>query len=828
MKKQKKLVKRIVALGLVAVLLAALYVFVFGRSDDDVSPIVLKEINIISYFGITGESTTEEDIRIVERDLNNTIMTNGYAVKLFLAPEEDYGKMIASAKEVIAACKEDETLTYDFDFENSEFKTISKEERPYIRYDQDVIMNTLNDDLEKKNIYPNTLSLDVVLYTDFDEYYLDASAGYLVDLNVALSGEMISLNKSIPQVFFNAVKVGEDEASAKVFGIPTVRAVGEYEFLVFDQDLLDYYTDVITSSEEGIANHEYGFSQNQMLYLSELETYLNYVSKNDYEGTKVVPLLNTPNSFVTSDGYNIEMLGASLAVDSSGNLIVPYQNAAIGNPQFVDHYKTVAVYRSLGYLAESFDEELLKEKIMNEKFAVAFYSGTKGEMDALVNEVAGEDGEGKNLVYNVYSKPLATSQEICKAVTCVHSATGYGNKDYEDYAINFIRLLNGVNGEIDIKNLLLYGANGVNYTLNNSGEVILPTTTDGEKGQTYSMDTLYTGHTFHAFPSVDKGISLEGIEIEKQHNLELQESYFTGFSLATKAYSVKDYAGNTVSIEGVDYQQVLEEVVSEFYKEYINGELFAFDATDPDYMAANEDQIKQRIHNEIINSYKAKLSEANRLKMEASILADKDMVEALEKETSSAADTDLKNYITEQLKLEATGTTSVENAYVVPEEDVTAAIEEGRFDAEDKWDEFYEKRYEEKLKNRVDDLCEGYEGTPEYQELVAKYPDTADYAAEYEKEYSEKKDYYFTRFLENEISAKMDDFNANDFHQQINAAIAEANSERIAEIAIQYPFVDAQQLTFCDTYTAENSAERTGALALFQEQYYALKGEPDA
>ncbi|MBQ3194918.1 MAG: hypothetical protein IJB65_00470 [Clostridia bacterium] len=828
MKKQKKLVKRIIALGLVAVLVAALYVFVFGRSNDKVTKIVLPEIPVISYFGITGETTTQEDIRIVERDLNNVIMTNGYAVKLFLAPEEDYGKMIDSAKQVIEACREDESLTYEFDFENSEFKTISKEERPYIRYDQDVVMNTLNDEKEKKNIYPNTLSMDIVLYTDFDEYYLDASEGHLVDLDAALTnseGEMISLNKSIPAVFLNAVKVGESEAAANVYGIPTVRAVGEYEFLVFDQDLLDYYTNLITDVADGKDNYEFGFSKNQMRYLSELETYLNYVSKNDYEGEKIIPLLNTPNTFVTSDGYNMEMLGSSLAVDSSGNLVVPFQAAALGNAQFVNHYKTVAVYRSLGYVAEAFDEELLEEKLINEKFAVAFFKGTKGEMDALVKAAAGEDGaEGKNLVYNIYSKPLATSQEICQAVTSVQSSAGYGNSDYEAYAINFLRLLNGVNGEVDIKNLLLYGANGVNYTLNNSGEVILPTTTEGQQGQTYSMDTLYTGHTFHAFPSVDKGISLESIEQEKQHNLELQESYFTGFSLAVKAYSVKDYAGNTVSIEGVDYQQVLEDVVAEFYNEYINGELFAFDATDPEYMAANEDQIKQRIKDEIIKAYKAKLSADNRLKVEAEVLADKDMVEALEEAALTAAEKDQKNYVTEQLKLEATGTTSVENAYVVPDEDITAALEEGRFDCEKYLKERLEVRYEEQLKNKVDDLCEGYEGTPEYQEMVANYTETEAYSEQYDKEYSEKKDYYFTRFLENEITAKMDEFNQNDFNQRVLDAFASANSARIAEIAIQYPFVDSAQLTFCDTYTAEGS----GALAMFREQYYALKGEPDA
>lgn len=828
MKKKNKLVKRIVALGLVAVIVAVAYVFIFGRNNDKVTKIVLDEIPIISYFGITGETTTEADIIVVERDLNNTIMTNGYAVKLFLAPEDRYDHMIETAKQVIEAFKENPKTSYTFDYATSTFAVVEDVESTPIRYDQDVVMAKLE---AGENIYPNTLSLDVMLYTDFDEYYLDASAGWLVDLDAALTnaeGEMISLNKSIPAVFLNAVKVGESEAAASVYGIPTVRAVGEYEFLVFDQKLLDYYSELLISSDED--GKEFGFSKNQMLYLSELEQYLRYVKNNEGpEGAEIVPLLNTPSTFTIDADYMMEMLeGNSLAADSNGYIMTPYSDIT----KFTPHYVTITKYRSLGFISDIYmDEpedsaekkEWLADKLINEDYAVAYYTGTKDEIEAIIEEAAGEDGSGKELVYNVYSKPIATSQEICNSVFSIHGANGYGNSDYEAYAINFLRLLNGVNGEIDIKNLLLYGANGVNYTLNNNGEVILPTTMEGEEGQTYAMDNLYTGHTFHAFPSEDKGISTESIDSQKEHNKALQESLLSGFSLAVRAYSVKNYAGEMVSIEGVDYQQVLNEVVDEFYSEYMNGLMFSVPATDEEYIKENEEKIKQTIRTSLINAYTELLIEEKTAAEKADVMADADFIaskkataETIAKETF--IDETRKAMIAEyQAKQEAAGTT-VDTTWTPAEEDVTAAVDSFKYLSEDYLADLVQAQIDTFIKMEVDGRVSGYQDTPEFAAKMSAYTDRPEFEAEIEDTYVKKGDEYLAKFIEQAISAQIEEFAMVEFFAMVEEAFAEANSLRIAEIAREYPFVDVSGLSFCFSYN--------DAKMLFENQYYGLKGEP--
>ncbi len=830
MKKQKKLVKRIVALGLVAVLVAALCVFIFGRNNDTVTKIVLPEIPVISYFGITGETTTEEDIIVVERDLNNTIMTNGYAVKLFLAPESRYNHMLETAKQVIEAYKEDPKTTYTFDYATSTFTPVSDGESNYIRYDQDVVMHKLE---AGENIYPNTLSLDVVLYTDYDEYYLDASEGKLVDLDAALTnaeGEMISLNKSIPAVFLNAVKVGETEAAASVYGIPTVRAVGQYEFLVFDQDVLDYYSELLTTPVEGEENYEFGFSKNQMKYFAELEEYLRYVKQHaGPDGNEIIPLLNTPSTFTIDADYKIEMLeGNSLAADTNGYIMSPYTNIT----KFVPHYVTVTKYRSLGYIADVFDAEaetaeekkaLLEEKMLNETFATAFYTGTVGEIEKLIKEAAGENGEGKNLVYNIYSKPIATSQEICQALFCIHGANGYGNADYESYAVNFIRLLNGVNGEVDIKNLLLYGANGVNYTLNNNGEVVLPTVIEGQEGQTYSMDTLYTGHTFHAFPSADKGITVEGIELEKQHNQALEESFLSGFSLAVRTYAVKDYEGNTISIEGVDYQAVLNSVVDQFYSDYVNGKLFAVDATNPEFLQENEEKIRETIEEAIIAEYKKYLVDTKTEAVRAEIVADEDFIS----EKTSSAQTIAQDMLYEATmnamiaeykeKQEATGGT-VDPNYAPDSEAIKKAVEENKYFPATYIDTLFEDELNKFIDMELRSRMSGYENTLEFGSLMDAYLTSEEFAAEKEERYAEDYDDYLGKYLEQTVSEKIENFAMVDFYSIVEEQFAIANSQRIAEIAREYPFVDVSGLTFCFTYNE--------AKTLFENQYYALKGEP--
>ena len=81
-----------------------------------------------------------------------------------------------------------------------------------------------------------------------------------------------------------------------------------------------------------------------------------------------------------------------------------------------------------------------------------------------------------------------------------------------------------------------------------------------------------------------------------------------------------------------------------------------------------------------------------------------------------------------------------------------------------------------------------------------------------------KGDEYLAKFIEQAISAQIEEFAMVEFFAMVEEAFAEANSLRIAEIAREYPFVDVSGLSFCFSYN--------DAKMLFENQYYGLKGEP--
>lgn len=795
---KKKWVKRGILIGILAIAIAVVVFFV--SKDKGVSEIKLPELPVLSYFGITDESTTVEDIRIVERDMNNILISNGYGVKLYLAPEDRYDTMLASAKEMMAAYNENldtnkYAFKYSFDYATSTFSWECDADtvQEYCVYNQDTLIERLDANLDN---YPNTPSIDIVLYTDYADYYTAAMAGELVDLDAALSSEASDLKHSIPQVFLDAVKVGTSEASASVFGIPSVQLVGKYEFIVFDQDLLDKYSEQVTANN-GDDSFKAGFSKNQMLTLYDLEEYLAVVNADTESG--VYPLLNGPTTpMYTSTGAAGDwevMAGNVFAADYSKNFEIPYTY-----PAFYYNYTTITKYRSMGYMAPS------DADIKSADFAVAFYVGTVSELEALIEET------GKNLVYNVYSKPIATSEEIGEAVFTVHSANGGGTADYEDFATNFVRLLNRTSGETDIKNILLYGANGINYTLSNENEVIYA------NGNTYSMNNLYTGHTFHAHASDKDGAGVDYIEAAKKHNFDLVISKFSGFNPVNRNYSEKDLDGNSVKIAGVDYIAVMAEVISKYSDAFLDGSLCAIDATDPEYIKSVEADIRA----DLAEKLESEFIEALRLKkyaeFEVNLRADASWMSTTKNNAATSAEVAVLEQAEKDMISDYNESAGEDAEAFVPTED---EIAKHREDNAAYYDALYDEKYEASIATAITVECKtlwaDYQLSVDYAMLVEEHINSAEYADEFDVRLVEEYDELFARNLETQIGASLDEFSAQ-LTEELNTAIAYANAEFLAEVTANYPYVDIEELTVF------NSAAEVMA-TLYKTQYADLKGE---
>lgn len=838
MKEKKKLTQRLIIWGLVvAVLVTGLYM-VFGRTSE-ATAIKLAELPVLGFFGIRDESTTETDIRRVEIELNNTLISQDYAVKLFLATEDNYDHMIDTAKNVISAYKENKDgagygFTYSFDYATSTFSYECGEDivTPSFVYNQDTIMETLEAD---KDIFPNVLSMDIVLYTDYDKYYDDAMASRLVDLDTYLStsgGTANDLTKTISQEFLEAVRVGSTKGNTSVFGIPSVHEVGQYEFMVFDQEVLDKYSAMIKSEKPGSV----GFSKQQMYSLEDLEDYLRYITAaNSAEGTddadKLIPMLNTPSTCGVLELTD----GGALGVSASGEIMLPYSYAL-----YTDYYATITEYRSLGYVVNDDTRSLriaTEDDIVNEEYAVAFFCGTISEMKSLVEKAAGDDADNpeRQLVYNIYSYPIATSQEIGEAIFAISSGTGYGNADNEKNAVNFIRLLNGNVGGSDIKNILLYGGDNVHYSLSNDGKVIPVQTYDDGVDMTYSMSDVYTGHTFHALPSDVKGISAETIANASEHNSNLVLSLLAGYSPTEKTFTIKDYAGHSTTLNDtpivfedengesvtleLSYFDAIEEVVAEFYSAYVSGYLFYVDANSDEYRNTQDSAMLARLEDEMLDEFKASVQENYYDEKWAALTAEE--IASYEEQAKVNTESELKEQFKNEILAErqAAAEEKGETNYST---NVTDEEIQARLDAYDST--LLATKIKEKYTTLVESAIKveyvAYTSSYDYTLLIDNYVASAEYLAERDARFDSEYDDLLSETLHSQLSDSILNYGSEVVVPAINAKFAEINAEFIALLTVHYPYVDVDEdITLYTTF-------EDAFLGLYQSQYYTLKGQP--
>ncbi len=630
--KNKKLLKKIIIWGLVVAIIGGVVAFLATRGDET-TEIVLEPVSVFSVYLPTGDDTTEEDIIKVERDINNTLLIEANcAVKFYVAPIDRYDSMIASAKEMMLAYNENNAKSvdekmgfeYKFNFATSTFtwKCDETAVTPEVVYNSDTVIELLDKGIE---IYPNNPSIDIALMMDYSDYYEAYANGELVRLDTLLENEIKELKQSIPPVLFNAVAT--ETGNKGIYGIPTVRPIGEYEYMVFNKELLD----------------KYGVDKNQMSTVEDLGAYLETVANG--ENGAVIPLLNTPSTSY----YEMYNGKHSLGVTENGQMVFPYADVA-----FQKYYLTLARYRSFGYIGET------DADIESSNYAVAFFKGTKAEVEAFI------EASETELVYNggddgskPFAKPLATDTEVGEAIYCVYgapyssfAADAATSSSDQKKAVDFLRLLNkkSAKGTSDIKNILLYGAPSLHYTISDvDGNVVLL----NENGKhTYFMYNLYTGNTFHAYNCTEGGyyttdkIKEDGLK----HNLDLVLSKYTGFVVDDATFMFKDDSDKNVVVNGIDYLGIVDEVCEKYYVDYINGTTGAIDIAEFDTTVSV--QIRESIIDAVVSERKKAFEEALTAKFQAEIEADENRMQVIIRDAETNASETIYNTAKAELEAE--------------------------------------------------------------------------------------------------------------------------------------------------------------------------------
>ncbi len=373
----------------------------------------------------------------------------------------------------------------------SEYDRLAKMVFGYDRNKVDENGNTVKDEkgnpiVEKvaPEIVLSEPQIDIFLVNSSDKYIELAASGRLAKLDDYLKNEAKLITSNVYPTF----TTGATSVANGLYGIPVNKAIGEYEYLVFNKELLD----------------KYGVNAEDLKTIGALEGYLATIAANE---PGVVPL-------ALSDGgvspqfyeYYLEEGGA---LGAKYNVYGVFANSPFSeNADEVvkTHFQKIREYRLAGYIPATYVE--------GTPFAVDV---RKGYADS---PAKWSEEDGTEYVCQIYKRPVATTENTLDSMFVV-SATSRNPAR----ATEIITLFN-TNAEL--ANILQYGIEEEHYYMitEDSGEKKISVKTNGG----YYMNNDYTGHHYIKKPVAGQSDRTEAF---KQQNLDSLLSMFYGFNADT-------------------------------------------------------------------------------------------------------------------------------------------------------------------------------------------------------------------------------------------------------------------------------------------------------
>lgn len=336
--------------------------------------------------------------------------------------------------------------------------------------------------------YPNVhdFQVDIMYLGQYDRYVTYVRNGWLKDLNVVKEENALKLNSYISTALMNAAL-----RQGMLYAFPNNHGVGEYVYLVADAAMMDSYGSLGTAS----------------IYDTTFQNYLDFVYNNYSDAeNKVYPIYSETGTVDINYTHYW-----SFDIDSVAN--VPLLNNTTFN-LFGSNYS--------GKKKLDCNNLLTDASYMKRLAAKKHYENTEGYLTtdpnakAAVRIVKGgwelkQKYEAEGYKVLVMQNPTMTTEEIYGSMFAIGSHTVSASLS--------AAVITYLNTNEELRNILLYGVEGVNYTLEkvtvNEKEYsyAVPTVDN-----IYQMDVSKTGNEFIAYPN--SADSVLQWEYDKQQNLD--------------------------------------------------------------------------------------------------------------------------------------------------------------------------------------------------------------------------------------------------------------------------------------------------------------------
>ena len=331
---------------------------------------------------------------------------------------------------------------------------------------------------------------DIVLVTGKDMYNKYIENKWIVGLNSHLTGTYKVLNTKILDVVKEKLKV-----EGEIYGIPSLRGMGEYTYLSVNKEALAYYN-INESDIDSISDVRTLFLQMQNAGTGHgLDKW-----QDKYANTTFSPILNKKEDFVYP---TVKYLSRDGSFSLAGAL---YEKDSVFGNHTVNN-----VLLSANLLSSDDYSHFLETEYLASKNG---YYGTGTEAEYLVGLCKGDYSlrfSDPDYYYCAVDNPVLTEDEVFESLLCVSAFSSQAKRSVE-----IIQELMTNNTRTGLLNILLYGVSQENYTLEN-GVVNL------RLNYNYAMhrDYLVGNLAETAYPCADYGQNSRTYENVVQQNKDM-------------------------------------------------------------------------------------------------------------------------------------------------------------------------------------------------------------------------------------------------------------------------------------------------------------------
>ena len=486
--------KSLLALFLCLVMLFGMIASSCGDSDGEEGESD-KPRYTITLHTITGDSTTDEQIRLVQDEFNR-ITNSKFNTKVILKlyKESEYDSEIQKLIDNMHAKRDEEA-------EIEEYNRMMRDEMGAEGKDwKDVSPEPVKEVGEDDEIYPREKEnqLDIFLVRSLKQYSTLVADEDILPLSDVMESSSAKLSTYVFPTLVRGTKISSllGNLNYGVFN-NTVLGNGEYKYLLLNKELMDKYQfdpETIQSQYENLREFLLEVKEGEEDVIPFLGDFPLPV---EYFGEKGESVLGFFLSSYARKKFN--SLSSIPKVEENGD--IQLRNLLRTN-SFIEWAENYNKLFQAGCIVKEADE--------NAKFAAKIITGdvtlSPSYKDVYGNYKTDENGfsyitgeDGIDYYVSIYQRPIASNADVFGAGYVVSSFVGRNlGIDDENAVKRCMEIITAFNTDIELSNIFQYGVREKNYTFVDENAGVIRRLDDS-----YSMDIRYTGNIFLKYRSED-------------------------------------------------------------------------------------------------------------------------------------------------------------------------------------------------------------------------------------------------------------------------------------------------------------------------------------